>query len=578
MDFPTGEDFLYLCGSSKHLSIRKRYRCLRRSLLIVMLLITLVPLSLTVGLSFFQYQQLTRQESVNNIRWHTESARRSLEVFLDRLKDSMIVVANTNSLPGLATTNKLDHIFAQLKNKHQGLVDVSIIGPDGIQIAYCGPYNLRGKNYHDSPWYNKALTRTVLISDVFFGFRNMPHFVVAVTKTEQDGRYWVLRASIDIETLDHFLASISTDLAEDIFLVNREGQLQTSSRHYGRITDTFSLTGKINPKGVTVAEVDRGGKNILQSLSTIQGTPWLLVLEQKDYTDRSTWLIFKNQLLGIFVLTAITAAVIIVKMSGSIADQVKDADEFRERMLSETEHTNKLASLGRLAAGVAHEINNPLAIINEKAGLMKDIIELGTDFPLRDKFLKQLSSLEAAVKRARTITHRLLGFARRMDVNLEQLQLNDIVQEVLGFLDKEAMYRDIRLNLDLQQDLPVIRSDHGQLQQIFLNIINNAIDAIGRCGEIKITTRQITPQSVRVELADNGPGIADEILKNIFEPFFTTKKNSEKPGTGLGLSITYGLVKKLGGTIAAASTVGEGTTFIIDLPIHPKQSEPEKNA
>jgi len=444
---------------------------------------------------------------------------------------------------------------------------MSIIGPDGVQVAYSGPYNLRGKNYMETPWYNKALTRKVFVSEAFFGFRNVPHFVVAVTKKEADG-YWVLRASIDTDTLDQFLFSISTELAEDIFLIDQTGQLQTSSRHYGRVHDTFPLAaGRRGKKDVSVIEKTYEGKELLQAVGTVQGTPWMLVLEQKNIADRSAWLSFRNQLLAIFIVTAAAAVLMVVRISRTIASRVREADETREKLLTETEHTNKLASVGRLAAGVAHEINNPLAIINEKAGLMKDLLQLGADFPHREKFLQQLTALEGAVKRARVITHRLLGFARRMDSTKEKVQVNDVIGEVMGFLDKEAMYREIRLHLDLQQNLPVVESDQGQMQQIFLNIINNAIDAIGKNGNIDITTRQVSPRAVLVEIADDGPGIHEDLIQNIFEPFFTTKKDSEKPGTGLGLAITYGLVKKLGGEISVASAVGEGTTFSISFPL-----------
>ncbi|HSR37192.1 MAG TPA: hypothetical protein VLL73_08425, partial [Desulfurivibrionaceae bacterium] len=178
LQWPRCDRFINLCGGggSGELNIGKRYRCLRRSLLVIMLLITMPPLSLVVGLSYYQYQQLTRYEAINNIHWHAESARRSLEVFLDRLKDSLMVITNTHTMRDLTAADRLDRLFADLKSKHQGLVDLSVIGPDGVQVAYSGPYSLRGKNYLEIPWYNKALTRKVFVSEVFFGFRNVPHF------------------------------------------------------------------------------------------------------------------------------------------------------------------------------------------------------------------------------------------------------------------------------------------------------------------------------------------------------------------------------------------------------------------
>jgi signal transduction histidine kinase len=136
---------------------------------------------------------------------------------------------------------------------------------------------------------------------------------------------------------------------------------------------------------------------------------------------------------------------------------------------------------------------------------------------------------------------------------------------VLGFLKKEAEYRDIHVGLHADEDLPEILSDRGQLQQVFLNIINNAFAAVDDGGCINVELQQVDSNHVSVMIADNGKGISPQNMKRIFEPFFSTK--TEQGGTGLGLSITYGLVEKLGGTIHVQSELGKGTTFTITLPI-----------
>jgi two-component system NtrC family sensor kinase len=200
------------------------------------------------------------------------------------------------------------------------------------------------------------------------------------------------------------------------------------------------------------------------------------------------------------------------------------------------------------------------------------------EMPQRQKFMAEISSVEDAVNRARVITHRLLGFARRMDVPLQPVQVNDVIREVIGFLDKEAMYRGIRIEQELDADLPSIESDTGLLQQIFLNILNNAIDAVDRGGRIQIASRRVDGASVAIDVKDDGPGMPPEVLKKIFEPFFTTKEGTERHGTGLGLSITYGLVKKLGGHIGVQSAVGSGTVFRVTLPLPSKEAEAAAHA
>ena len=567
------------CGlSGKDLSPQARYRCMCNSLFIVMLAITLIPLSITSGLNFFQYQQLVREDSRANARWNAESARATINAYLEKLEAAITVVIDTYSFEDLSDPKKLEQIFRQLKREHQGLVDLSIVGVDGIQTAYVGPYRLAGKDYSDSLWFHKALARRMYVSEVFTGFRNVPHFVVAASKKDPSSdRYWVIRASIDTETLDRFLALADTEALEDIFLINDSGILQSGSRYHGDALESFQLTRKPKQNDIVIFEEMRGNSSFYRAVSRIPNTPWLLVLDQQGAEARKIWHIFKGRLQLTLGLCFLASGGMVFWLSRFLAGKFREADETRDSILSETEHSNKLASIGRLAAGVAHEINNPLAIIAEKAGLMQDLVGLEQDFRHRAKFLDQLASLQNAVVRARTITHRLLGFARRMETSLTLVQLNAIVTEVLSFLEKDAAYRNIHIILQLQENLPVIRADHGQLQQVFLNVINNAIDAIRSDGEIHITSRRENQKTVMVAISDTGPGIAPDVLKHIFDPFFTTKGNEEKKGTGLGLSITYGIVQKMGGKIEVSSEIGVGTTFIITFPVYSEGSEEESN-
>ena len=196
---------------------------------------------------------------------------------------------------------------------------------------------------------------------------------------------------------------------------------------------------------------------------------------------------------------------------------------------------------------------------------MKDLALLTEDFPQKEKIIKLIDSLLANVERCSTITHHLLGFAKRMDVHMETINLELLIREVLSFLEKEASYRNMSVNYHIPESFPSIQSDRGQLQQVFLNIINNAFAAVEEGGRIDISMREERDEdAVAVTISDTGHGISEEDLKRIFEPFFTTRK---KGGVGLGLSITYGIVEKLGGRISVESKVGEGTSFTVILPV-----------
>jgi two-component system NtrC family sensor kinase len=271
-------------------------------------------------------------------------------------------------------------------------------------------------------------------------------------------------------------------------------------------------------------------------------------------------------LLVIFVLGVSFIFMAVYRLTSVIISRLQESDEQRLGAIHQMEHSQKLSSIGRLAAGVAHEINNPLAIINEKAGLMRDIMNLRPDFPDKEKFARQIESILRSVDRCRGITHRMLGFAKRMDVKIEVLDVNAVLEETLGFLEREAQYRNVELKRELSLNLPSIATDHGQIQQVFLNILNNALAAVPDGGRILLSSWNVDDHYIGISIEDNGCGMSEETAKNMFEPFFTTKKEK---GTGLGMSITYGIVKRLGGEIKVKSKLNEGTTMTILLPKHP---------
>jgi two-component system NtrC family sensor kinase len=158
----------------------------------------------------------------------------------------------------------------------------------------------------------------------------------------------------------------------------------------------------------------------------------------------------------------------------------------------------------------------------------------------------------------------MLGFARRMEPRLDDVDVNGIINQTLELLKNHARINNIEIRKDLQSDLPVIASDQSQLQQVLLNLLNNAIDAIGKDGVIDLTTVSDN-RTIEISIKDSGSGIPAAVQRRIFDPFFTTKGPGR--GTGLGLSISYGIIEKMGGTLTFTSGENEGTTFVIRLPI-----------
>ncbi len=239
--------------------------------------------------------------------------------------------------------------------------------------------------------------------------------------------------------------------------------------------------------------------------------------------------------------------------------------EFRKKMEQQMIATERLASLGTLAAGVAHEINNPLAIIKESAGWIKQILkkEELAEIPRRHDLDMALNKIEKGVERAKRITLQLLGFARKSDSVLAEVNLKQLADEAVQLVKREAADKGIEIVQEMDILENTIWSDPYQLRQVMLNLLTNAIHATGSGGNITIRLEPIA-EAVALTVQDTGQGIPKENLERIFEPFFSTKPPGE--GTGLGLFVARGIVEKLGGKIEVESQLGRGTSFCIRLP------------
>ncbi|RPH38548.1 MAG: two-component sensor histidine kinase, partial [Desulfobulbaceae bacterium] len=357
----------------------------------------------------------------------------------------------------------------------------------------------------------------------------------------------------------------------DAFLINHQGIIQTPTRFQKPIFEKIPYAVPEYSGNTEIREErNEDGKSVIICSAYIADSPFILMIVKQKNDLMQPWRETRLKLIWFLAVSITLILLAILGFSTYLVNSVYLADQRRLMILHEMEYSNKLASIGRLAAGVAHEINNPLAIINEKAGLIKDLFTYTETYSADTRILGLIDSILASVERCGTITKRLLGFARHMEVTIESISLGQVLKEVLGFLHKEAEYRNITVNLQVPADLPEFQSDRGKLQQIFLNIVNNAFAAMDVGGKLDITVHKDNKDSITTRIADNGCGMTEDELGKIYEPFFSTK--TKTGGTGLGLSITYGLIQELGGKIQVASQKGVGTTFTIILPLKSPKS------
>jgi signal transduction histidine kinase len=549
----------------KPLLHKRRYRRLLISAGFSIALVAVVPLVIMSLVNYYQYQDAFHTEQIRPIARLASNAKRSLEFFLAERLSALSLVIREKKVDDLLDQASLNQLLANMKNSFGGFIDLGLIDGEGEQISYAGPYNLLGKNYKDQDWFHAVKLRGVFISDVYLGHRKFPHFVIAVKDDSRPDRSHVLRATIDTEMINQQILGMGLQLSSDAFIINRKGVLQTPSRFYGDVMEKYPLYVPPFSRQAEVLEMeDEKGEPLIVGYAHVERSPFVVMELSRPGAMQESWLSLRRWLVILLIGSIVLVLGVVAWGTRYMVNRIREVDIKRATIFHKMEYTNKLAAIGRLGAGVAHEINNPLAIIGEKAGLLRDLLSMSDTIPPKEKMLALVNSVLKSVNRCSAITRRLLGFAKHMEVKNEKINLELLCKEVLGFLEKEAKYRNIEVNFDVPADIPTIESDRGQLQQVFLNIINNAFAAVEDHGKIDISIKELGDDQVAVTITDNGMGIPEESLAHIFEPFFTTKKGS---GTGLGLSITYGIVEKLGGRIKVQSKVGEGTSFIVILPV-----------
>ncbi|EFL52848.1 integral membrane sensor signal transduction histidine kinase [Solidesulfovibrio fructosivorans JJ]] len=527
--------------------------------------VSLTPLCIMTVIDFGVTKRAVTQENLHRTTITTSNTRRTLTYFVDERLAALNFAAREEAYASLAMPGRLAELLKDLKAAFGGFMDLGVIDDTGKQIAYVGPYDLLGIDYSKEPWFTATAATGHYISDIFLGFRNVPHMVIAVRASRPDGGFFVLRATVDTQRINDILANLDLSGGGDAFLINHQGVLQTMSRSHGAVFEHLRLPVPSPSERTEVFETETAESGLIVGYAYIDRTPLILMVVKRQAELMKSWYAMRLDLFGFLAASMLVILVVIVGVATYMVEKIHAADQTRAKTLQQMEHTNRMASIGRLAAGVAHEINNPLAIINEKAGLMQDLLRYAKEPPSPERLAGLIDSILGSVERAGTITKRLLSFARHQEVHVAGVSLRKTAEEVLSFLTKEAEYRRIKVEVEAAADVPDIESDQGKLQQILLNLVNNAFQAMDDGGHLCLRVFAPNPESVAVSVSDNGCGIPAADVKRIFEPFYSTKK--KKGGTGLGLSITYGLVQELGGTLAVESELGHGSTFTVTFPL-----------
>jgi two-component system, NtrC family, sensor kinase len=542
------------------------YRRIWKLAIFLIVGVSLIPIFLLTAVDYHISRKAVVSENLLRTARLVSNAQRTVFAFMDERMAALNFIAIEKTLPELNDQVKLAKTLENLKKSFGGFTDIGVIDPSGTQSAYVGPFDLAGRNYSDQTWHKEVLSGGVYMSEVFLGFRRTPHRVIAVKHSLPSGSSYILRATLDTKKFDQLIAGLEIGENGDAFIINKQGILQTPSLSHGNVLEKVSLpVPEYAPKTRVFEGADPRGTPLIIGYKYITGTPFILMVVKQEQALLTPWYETRLELMAFLTVSSLIILSVVIGMVTFFINKIYALNQTRIATLHQVEYANKMASVGRLAAGVAHEVNNPLAIINEKAGLIKDLITYKQQYTGDSKLAELVDAILASVKRAGTITKRLLSFSRHSEVSIQPVQLKELIEEVLSFTAKEAEYRGITISIDAAENMPAIESDRGKLQEIFLNLFNNACLAMDDGGCLTIEMKPEGEDRILVTVSDDGCGIDAKNLERIFEPFYSTR--TKKGGTGLGLSLTANFVRELGGILSVESETGKGTTFSIQLPL-----------
>lgn len=551
------------------------YNALRNKILGAMIIVPAIPFVLVVLIGYQFFRSSLHWETISKVARIVEDHDQMIESFLLERKSDLQFVVDSYGFPDLTDKTLLTDVLGDLQKKSAAFTDIGVFNEEGVHLAYVGPFELEGKVYLDAEWFRETLLRGYYVSDVYLGYRNIPHFVMAVV-SENNGQKWILRATMDSSLFSRVVEKIRIGRTGEAYIVNTRGQYQTERRSGGELMEKADDPGLPPPgrKGVStfVAE-DETGETYLYAASWLEGKDWLVVARQ----EKSEAFSRLSMLTLIVILVAILGGLFIVfiafNVTSRIIARIKEVDLEKKELGRQLVVAGRLAEIGEMSAGFAHEINNPLQIIKSEMTLVETILDdqgpgSAIDTADMDEIKDSFQQIKYQVDRCGDITKALLKFARKRESQAGKVDLHTFLPQTIHLIENKANVEGIEIVREIPEQMPPAYADPAGLEQVLVNLLNNAIYAVvnkpgGTGGCIRVTAGQNGEDKVAITVADNGGGISAEDIEKIFVPFFSTKPVGQ--GTGLGLPICFGIITEMGGKIDVSSEPGVGATFTIFL-------------
>jgi two-component system NtrC family sensor kinase len=556
---------------------QQRYGKLRRLILSIMILVPSVPFIIVLAIGYYYFTTSLENSAIASLNRIVGDHRQMIESFLRERKTDLGFVISSYRFEELSDPQTLYGVFKNLQEKSATFVDLGIFNEEGIHVAYHGPYRLVGRDYSREDWFRQVMKQGYYVSDIFLGYRRIPHFIIALCR-EEAGRSWVIRATIDTYMFTDLVEKVRIGKTGEAYILNAEGVFQTARRSGGElmeVDDTQIVTPAPEAQIRTFVKKNAKGEDYLYATTRLRDKDWMLVVRQEEADAFSALRSASYMIILVSLIGAGLIVVVAFYLTGQIIRRMERIDREKVRLGRQLVRATQLAELGQMAAGFAHEINNPLQIMKSEQTLIDTIFsdlkgrgEVQDSEDLRE-IEDSMAQIKLQIDRCAKITQAILKFGRKSEGTAKDVDLVGFIPEVTAMISKKASVSGIALKEEVAANTPAVHVDSSQLNQVLINLLNNAIDAIvekhgAEGGALTVTAGPDMDGKVFISVSDNGSGISPEDLKKVFTPFFTTKPVGQ--GTGLGLSVCLGIIDSMGGVMEVSSEKGVGTTFTIHLP------------
>ena len=544
---------------------------LRVNLIIILILISSVPLVLFAIVVYRKEADLVRKKVLSHLK--SIVAQNSLmvdEFRLERMRDLSLLAATIEAHGG-----ECDRIHLKLMHKDRMIYKhIFFADKEGRIRCKTGKGHLFERGLVNQAWFKDAAKGKPFMGELTSREgKDRYDLLLSVPVRMANGTIiGVAGAIVDFDNIASIMKNTGIGQTGEIYILNKDGVFLTSTQveegRSGERMEPELFAGYFKEVGPN-EYIDYRGKKVVRVFKKLSDSNWYLVGEQDATEVFKDVANLRNLFAGFVVLLIALITLIGYLISRKIVHLLKSAYEQKKELEIQVIQKDKLASMGLLTAGIAHELNTPLASALLYTQMLKE--DARSTWPVA---LEKLSSIEGEIKRGSKIVKNLLDFSRQSQTDTVTTDVNEVLGKLLDISEQLCSDRGIEIKRTFEKKLPLVKGNANILHQVFMNIVANAVDAMEKGGTLSVLTRHIASlHKTVIEIQDTGTGIPEELLGDVFDPFFTTKPSGE--GTGLGLAISYSMVRKMGGNIRATSTCATensypyqptGTTFTIELP------------